>query len=89
MSKISYQYQPHYQPHPTYMHPHSQQHQDAHMLKRETLQVVEPWVQNGLREAQRISVEHALREAAAVTYLIGRGFSPNVAHQIVESWWHS
>ncbi|MEQ4483444.1 hypothetical protein [Cohnella silvisoli] len=57
-------------------------------LKNETLQVVEPWVQNGLKEAQTISVEHALREAAAVSYLIGKGYNPTVAHQIVESWWH-
>jgi hypothetical protein len=57
-------------------------------LMEETLTVVEPWVQHGLREAEAISTEHALREAAAVTYLIGRGYYPPVAHQIVESWWH-
>lgn len=57
-------------------------------LMQETLAVVEPWVRNGLIEAQAISTEHALREAAAVTYLIGKGYYPQVAHQIVESWWH-
>lgn len=57
-------------------------------LMDETLSVVEPWVRNGLREAQEISPEHALREAASVTYLIGRGYPARVAHQIVESWWH-
>ncbi len=40
-----------------------------------------------MREAQSISLEHALREAAAVSYLIGRGYAPNTAHQMVESWW--
>lgn len=57
-------------------------------LMDETLSVIEPWVRNGMREAREISVEHALREAAAVTYLIGRGYPARVAHQIVESWWH-
>lgn len=69
-----------YQTYPMYAAPYD--------LKYETLAVVEPWVQNGLIEAQTISVEHALREAAAVTYLIGRGYDPYQAHQIVESWWY-
>lgn len=60
----------------------------AQNLMIETLQTVQPWVINGLREAQTISVEHALREAAAVSYLIGKGYEPAAAHQIVESWWH-
>lgn len=58
-------------------------------LKYETLTAVEPWVQHGLLEGQAISVEHALREAAAVTYLIGKGYNPDTAHQIVESWWRT
>ncbi|TJY39680.1 hypothetical protein E5161_17110 [Cohnella pontilimi] len=57
-------------------------------LMQETLTVVEPWVQHGMWEAQAISTEHALREAAAITYLIGRGYYPQTAHRIVESWWH-
>jgi hypothetical protein len=57
-------------------------------LMQETLTAVEPWVRHGMWEAQAISTEHALREAAAVTYLIGRGYYPEAAHQIVESWWH-
>jgi hypothetical protein len=60
-----------------------------HNLRNETLAVVEPWVQHGLKEAQAISVEHALREAAAITYLVGKGFHPHQAHCIVESWWHA
>jgi hypothetical protein len=58
-------------------------------LRDETLTIVEPWVRHGLWEAQAISLEHALREVAAVSYLIGRGYYPAVAHQIVESWWHT
>ncbi|MCM3270976.1 hypothetical protein [Paenibacillus elgii] len=70
-------------PYHAYGAPASQQ------LKYETLCVVEPWVQHGLKEAQVYSLDHALREAAAVTYLIGRGYPPHTAHRIVESWWHS
>ncbi|HEY2493878.1 MAG TPA: hypothetical protein VGI33_13355 [Paenibacillus sp.] len=78
-----------YQPQPANVYSYSHPYPHPKMLKNETLQIVEPWVQNGLREAQTISVEHALREAAAVSYLIGRGYNPTTAHQIVESWWHS
>ena len=70
---------PHYA-YPAYSH--------FHNLMQETLTTVEPWVRHGLLEAQAISTEHALREATAVTYLIGKGYYPHVAHQIVESWWH-
>ncbi|MFC7442965.1 hypothetical protein [Laceyella putida] len=47
---------------------------------------MEPFVQYGLREARYTSFEHALREVAAITYLMGRGYDPGTAHQIVESW---
>ncbi len=59
---------------------------DMSRLKRETLATVSPWVQYGLREAQYTSVPHAMTEIAAIAYLIGRGYEPRVAHQIVESW---
>ncbi|WP_338125065.1 hypothetical protein [Paenibacillus dendritiformis] len=93
---MSYQYQPYpMNVHPgSHIHPYSSSqfcphyYPETQNLKIETLQIVEPWVINGLKEAQTISVEHALREAAAVSYLIGRGYNPAVAHQIVESWWH-
>ncbi|MBA4493333.1 hypothetical protein H1191_03300 [Paenactinomyces guangxiensis] len=55
-------------------------------MKSSTLKAVEPFVQYGLREARYTSVEHALREVAAIAYLMGRGFDPRTAHQIVESW---
>lgn len=54
--------------------------------KSKTLRIVEPFVQYGLHEAQYTSVEHAMREVAAITYLIGRGYDPKTAHRIVESW---
>lgn len=71
---------------PLYYPYHS--HHLPHNLQHETLTVVEPWVKHGIKEAHAISLEHALREAASVTYLIGKGYHPTVAHQIVESWWH-
>ncbi|MDQ0175013.1 hypothetical protein [Bacillus chungangensis] len=55
-------------------------------LKQETLSRVEPWVQYGLNEAQKTSIPHAMREVAAITYLMGKGYDPRMAHQIVESW---
>lgn len=54
--------------------------------KKKTLYKVEPWVQYGLSESKRTSIEHAMREVAAITYLIGKGYDPQTAHQIVESW---
>ncbi|GAA0375515.1 hypothetical protein [Bacillus horti] len=66
--------------------PHHHHAPQYAQLKNETLQTVEPFVQYGLREAQHTSYPHAFREVAAITYLIGRGFSPRMAHQIVESW---
>ncbi|MGG3798611.1 hypothetical protein [Metabacillus fastidiosus] len=55
-------------------------------LKQHTLSTVEPIVQYGLKEAQVTSYLHAMREASAISYLIGRGYDPQTAHQIVESW---
>jgi hypothetical protein len=55
-------------------------------LKHHTLSTVEPIVQYGLKEAQVTSYPHAMREIAAISYLIGKGYAPRIAHQIVESW---
>lgn len=63
-----------------------QQPQHMAQLKQLTLTTVEPIVQHGIREAQYTSVPHAMRETAAITYLIGRGYDPQTAHQMVESW---
>jgi hypothetical protein len=63
-----------------YLDPQTQQ------IKQHTLSTVEPIVQYGLKEAQFTSHLHAMREVAAISYLIGRGYDPRIAHQIVESW---
>jgi ABC-type Fe3+ transport system permease subunit len=55
-------------------------------LKDQTLSIVAPFVQYGLKEAQATSFAHALQEVAAMTYLIGRGFDPQTAYATVESW---
>ncbi|TYR80504.1 hypothetical protein FZC66_09000 [Priestia megaterium] len=58
----------------------------SYHLKQETLSKVNPWVQYGLNEAQKTSIPHAMMEIAAITYLMGKGYDPRTAHQIVESW---
>lgn len=55
-------------------------------LKQPVLNLVKPWVEYGVKEAKYTSVPHAMTEIAAITYLIGKGFNPTVAHYIVESW---
>jgi hypothetical protein len=55
-------------------------------LKDQTLNAVAPFVQYGLKEAKDTSFAHALQEVAAMAYLIGRGFDPQMAYAIVESW---
>lgn len=55
-------------------------------LKQQTLSTVEPIVQYGLKEAQVTSNLHAMREVAAISYLIGRGYDLQTAYQVVESW---
>jgi hypothetical protein len=37
-------------------------------------------------EAQHTSYAHALREVAAITYLMGMGYEPMAARRMVESW---
>jgi hypothetical protein len=55
-------------------------------LKWSTLQIIQPFVQYGMKEAKNTSFEHALTEVAAMTYLIGKGFDPQTAYFTVESW---
>lgn len=57
----------------------------AQQLKQLTLSTIEPIVQYGLKEAQSTSHLHAMREVAAISYLIGRGYDPQIARRIVES----
>ncbi|WLD94585.1 hypothetical protein [Alkalihalobacillus sp. AL-G] len=67
---------------------HQQQSHDpqAQQLKHHTLMTVKPFVDYGLQEAKFTSHAHAMLEVAAISYLIGRGYTPRMAHQIVESW---
>lgn len=65
-----------------YQHPHHSHHPLKHMV----LSAVEPIAQYGLKEAHHTSYIHALREVAAITYLMGMGYNPVTARQIVESW---
>ncbi|MZP42838.1 hypothetical protein GTO89_07270 [Heliobacterium gestii] len=55
-------------------------------LREQTLAAIEPVVQYGLREARSTSVPHAMREVAAITLLMGRGYDASTARRIVESW---
>lgn len=59
---------------------------NPHHLKHMVLNAVEPIVQYGLKEAQFTSNSHALQEVAAITYLMGMGYEPMAARQVVESW---
>jgi len=67
-----------YQPYPYYPSPYN--------IKNETLMIVEPYVQYGLKEAKHTSYAHAMREVAAISFLLGRGYDPNTAYRMVESW---
>ena len=73
-----YQYNPY--------HISQQQQYSPHHYKHTVLSNIEPLVQYGLHEAQHTSFPHALREVAAITYLMGMGYEPAVARKIVESW---
>lgn len=57
-----------------------------HQLKQMVLSNIEPFVQYGIKEASVTSYPHALREVAAITYLMGSGYDARTAHSIVESW---
>ncbi|MDR7238834.1 hypothetical protein J2Y02_003465 [Neobacillus drentensis] len=67
-------------------HISQQQQYSPHHYKHTVLRNIEPLVQYGLHEAQHTSFPHALREVAAITYLMGMGYEPTVARKIVESW---
>ena len=56
-------------------------------LQQQTLSAISPAVRHGLREAQHLGYEHALREAVAIGYLMGRGYDFHTAWRTVESWW--
>jgi hypothetical protein len=56
-------------------------------LAQETLTAIDPAFRHGLKEISITPLPHAIKEAAATSYLIGRGYDYNTAHNIVESWW--
>jgi hypothetical protein len=53
---------------------------------QQILQLVTPVVQHGLKELAVTSATHTLYEAAAVGFLMGRGYDYSTALRIVESW---
>jgi hypothetical protein len=55
-------------------------------IRNHVFSAVQPVVQHGLMEAGRTSVNHAMYEVAAISYLMGRGYDYHTAHRIVESW---
>ncbi|WP_047155297.1 hypothetical protein [Aneurinibacillus tyrosinisolvens] len=50
-----------------YFHPYD--------LKHETLAVTAPVVNHGLKEAKETSYPYALKQAAAISYLMGKGYN--------------
>lgn len=69
---------------PGHMMPNPNSH-PAH-LKNRVLSAVAPVLQYGMKEAMYTSHHHAMTEVAAITYLMGMGYDPRMARQIVESW---
>ncbi|WP_353948511.1 hypothetical protein ABNN70_01345 [Sporolactobacillus sp. Y61] len=69
---------------PGHMMPNPNSH-PAH-LKDRVLSAVAPVLQYGMKEAMYTSHHHAMTEVAAITYLMGMGYDPRMARQIVESW---
>ncbi|RYM02818.1 hypothetical protein EWH99_10820 [Sporolactobacillus sp. THM7-7] len=65
---------------------HRNPYHNPHHLKYRVLKTVDPIVRYGLKEAKFTSYPHALQQVAAITYLMGKGYNPWTARQIVESW---
>jgi hypothetical protein len=66
---------------------HHTSYPSSYNLQQQTLTVIGPAVSHGLREAQHLGYQHALTEAVAIGYLMGRGYDYNKALKMVESWW--
>ncbi|WP_019416213.1 hypothetical protein [Paenisporosarcina sp. TG20] len=73
-----YRYNPHHQ--------NQNPHHNLYHFKNKVLNEVEGIVQYGLKEGQYTSYTHALREVSAIAYLMGMGYEPMIARQMVESW---
>lgn len=67
-------------------HRNQNPHFSHHHFKQMVLGTVEPIAYYGITEAQHTSYIHALREVAAISYLMGMGYDSVTARQIVESW---
>lgn len=69
-------------------HHHYQQYPRLNLThyKQKVLYEIEPIVKHGLKGAKYSSTQHALREIAAISYLMGMGYDSSIARQIVESW---
>jgi hypothetical protein len=76
-----------YPQNPYYSHHYYPMYSHPSELKHETLSTTAPAVEHGLKEAQKTSYQHALQEAAAISYLMGKGYNYPTAWQMVESWW--
>lgn len=61
-------------------------YQDSN-LQQQVLTTVNPVVSHGIREAQHTGYQHALTEAVAIAYLMGKGYDYHTAWKVVESWW--
>ncbi|MFT8321625.1 MAG: hypothetical protein ABF649_12025 [Bacillus sp. (in: firmicutes)] len=57
------------------------------LAEQQTLQIINPAIQHGIREAQHLGYHHALKEAVAIGYLMGKGYDYHTAWRTVESWW--
>jgi hypothetical protein len=55
-------------------------------MRSQVLGAIAPVAYYGLEEAAYTSVQHAMYEVAAISYLLGRGYDFQTAHMIVESW---
>ncbi|MCT6925577.1 hypothetical protein [Metasolibacillus sp.] len=83
-----------YQPHPSHMYPQGTQPNTCNNggpnnLQQQTLAAIAPVVHHGLCEAQYLGYQHALTEAVAIGYLIGKGYSFEATWKLVESWWRA
>ncbi|KQL38948.1 hypothetical protein AN960_11655 [Bacillus sp. FJAT-25509] len=54
---------------------------------QQILTLINPAVSHGLKEAQHLGYQHALTEAVAIGYLMGKGYDYNTAWKTVETWW--
>lgn len=54
--------------------------------RSQVLGAIGPIVIYGLQEAGFTSLQHAMYQVAAISFLLGQGYDIQTAHMIVESW---